>query len=243
MNNLRDSVVLVTGAGSGIGRAIAQAFRREAARVAIVGRTKAKLKQTEELLGGEGVNTFVCDVTDRDAVESVASELISIFGVIDVLVNNAGINTLPRSVSEVLPSDWDKTIETNLTGTYNFVRAVLPSMKERKDGLIINIASTAGIRTSDFAGAAYCASKHGVISLTHSINEEEHNNSIRACAICPGETDTPIVDKRAILPTSEHRAAMLKPEDVAAAAIFAAKLPRRVCSPLIVLKPLYQSLA
>jgi NAD(P)-dependent dehydrogenase (short-subunit alcohol dehydrogenase family) len=155
-------------------------------------------------------------------------------------VNNAGVNTNPRSVAEVDPADWDRTVASNLTGTFNFVRAVLPGMRERRDGLIINISSIAGLRASKLAGAAYSASKHGMVSLTHSINEEEKDYGIRACVICPGEVNTPIIDLRPEPVSPERRAEMLQPEDVSAAALFVASLPPRACVPELIIKPATQ---
>jgi NAD(P)-dependent dehydrogenase (short-subunit alcohol dehydrogenase family) len=235
-----NKTVVVTGAGSGIGRAIAQGFMTEGARVALAGRTEHDLEETAQGGSSDSVSIHSCDVLDRAAVASVISEVRATFGPVDILVNNAGMNTSPRSVSEVEIDDWDRTVSVNLTGPFNCVRAVLPMMRENRCGTIINIASTAGLRTSDFAGAAYSAAKHGVVSLTYSINEEEQRFGIRACSICPGETDTPIMDKRPVPPTPERRREMLRPEDVAAAALFVAGLPSGACVPLLVIKPLYQ---
>ena len=118
------------------------------------------------------------------------------FGAIDILVNNAGTNSNPRALAEVDPQDWDRTIAVNLTGAFNFVGAVLPAMRAKKDGIIINISSIAGVRAGKLGGAAYSASKHGMVALNHVINEEEVDYGIRACAICPGEVETPILELR-----------------------------------------------
>ena len=120
------------------------------------------------------------------------------------------------------------------------IRAVLPGMREKKDGVIITVSSIAGLRASKLAGAAYSASKHGVVALTHSINEEEVAHGIRACAICPGEVETPILEKRPEPVSAERRAAMLQPEELAQAALFVASLPPRACVPLLIIKPTTQ---
>ena len=208
--------------------------------MALAGRTESSLVETAQDGSTETVSVYTCDVADRASVASMVSSVEARFGPVDILVNNAGMNTSPRSVSEVEYDDWDRTVSVNLTGSFNCARAVLPKMRERRGGTIINIASTAGLRTSDFAGAAYSAAKHGVVSLTYSINEEEHEFGIRACSICPGETDTPIMDKRPVPPSAERRTEMLRPEDVASAALFVAGLPPGACVPLLVIKPLYQ---
>ena len=120
------------------------------------------------------------------------------------------------------------------------MQALLPGMRKLRGGVILNISSIAGLRASKLAGSAYSAAKHGLMALTHVINEEEREHGIRACAICPGEVETPILDLRPEPVSSEHRARMLQPEDVAAAALFVAGLPARACVPELVIKPTWQ---
>lgn len=240
MGSLQDKVAIVTGAGTGIGRGIAEAFVAEGAKVALVGRRAEKLEEVAAGLPEGRTLCCVCDVSDRAAVNAMAGQVVSRFGAPDILVNNAGTNTNPRSVGDVSLEDWDRTIAVNLHGVFNCVRAVLPGMRDRKDGLIINISSIAGKRVSKLAGAAYCASKHGVVALTHSINDEESGNGVRSTAICPGEVETPILDLRVEPVSAEHRARILKPEDIAAAALFVAKLPPRACVPELLIKPAQQ---
>jgi NADP-dependent 3-hydroxy acid dehydrogenase YdfG len=181
------------------------------------------------------------DVADRPAVNETVQQILKQFGPVDILVNNAGINTNPRSIAEVVPEDWDRTVAINLTGAFNFIRAVLPGMRERSEGLVINISSIAGLRAGKVAGAAYSASKHAMISLNDSLNAEENDNGIRACVICPGEVNTPILDLRVEPVSAERRAQILQPEDVSAAALFVANLPARACVPILVIKPTTQS--
>ncbi len=240
MRQFTDKVVVTTGAGTGIGAAIARGFAHAGARVAFVGRRPEPLAAAAVGLAPDRILLHSCDVSDRDAVGDLVSAVEATWGSVDVLVNNAGINTNPRSVGEVAPEDWDQTLAINLTGVYNMVRALLPGMRQQNDGLIITVSSIAGLRASKLAGAAYSASKHGAVALTNSINEEEVASGIRACAICPGEVETPILAQRPEPVSAQRRAAMLQPEELAQAALFVASLPPRACVPLLVIKPTVQ---
>ena len=240
MDRFEDKTVIVTGAGTGMGRAIARAFVGKGACAAFIGRRLEKLEEAVTGLPGERFLRAGCDVSDRAAVNTTVEQVEKRFGKVHILVNNAGINTNPRSVSEVDPEDWDRTVAINLTGAFNMVRAVLPGMRARKDGVIVNVSSTAGLRASELAGAAYSAAKHGMVALTHSINEEERDYGIRSCAICPGEVATPILELRPEPVEPERLERMLQPEDIAATVLFVAGLPPRACVPELVIKPVYQ---
>ncbi|MEE3235504.1 MAG: SDR family oxidoreductase [Candidatus Latescibacterota bacterium] len=235
---LADKKVLITGAGSGIGRAIALKFAEEGAQLVLWGRRRSALEQIQHQIGGAVISS--CDVADRAEISSAYEKLERIYEGIDILVNNAGINTNPRSVADVEPRDWDYTLAVNLSGVFNVTQLVLPHMRSNKNGLIINISSIAGLRASSIAGAAYSASKHGVIALTNSLNDEEMSFGIRSCALCPGEVETPILEQRVETVDNERRSLMLQPNDVADAAAFVARLPTRACVPLLVIKPIVQ---
>jgi NADP-dependent 3-hydroxy acid dehydrogenase YdfG len=243
MASFQNKTVIVTGAGTGIGRAVVAAFVAEGARVALIGRREAKLAEAAAGLPDWQVMLCPCDVADRDAVNVTVAAIEERLGACDVLVNNAGLNTNPRAVGEVAPEDWDLVIDVNLTGVFNMTRAALPGMRARGDGTIINVASTAGLRASAMAGAAYSASKHAVVAFTNSLNEEELPYGLRASAVCPGEVNTPILDKRVKPVSDERRAAMLQSQDVATAVLFVAGLPQRASVPLLVIKPMYQIFA
>jgi NAD(P)-dependent dehydrogenase (short-subunit alcohol dehydrogenase family) len=225
------STVVVTGASSGVGKAIAIKFAAEGWRVALVGRQAATLAETAAL-AGPGTDgrlaAFPCDVSVPDSVAAMGASVLSRFGEVDVLVNAAGINVPRRSFETLSIDDWHRVLATNLHGAYYCVQAFLPGMRQRRTGTIININSDVGKAARDLAGAAYVASKFGLRGLTQQINAEERGHGVRACSICPRDINTPLLDKRPQPPTPEMRARMLQPEDLAACAWLVATLPPRV---------------
>ena len=230
---------VVTGAGSGIGRGIARALDGLGLRLALIGREQRKLEETQnELTGGrDSALTISCDVGDRDSVRTMVGRVLEAFGSIDVLVCNAGTNVRNRSLEALSPEDWDKMIEVNLTGAFNLVHHVLPSMRKRQDGLVIQICSISGIRASTLGGAGYSASKFGQSALGICLGREEGQNGIRSSVIYPGEVETPILDARPVPVPPERRAVILQPEDVAAAVRFVAELHPRAHVPELVILP------
>ena len=230
---------LVTGAGSGIGRAIALELDRMDYRVALVGRDRSKLEATRGAMRGGGERAMIeaCDVADRPAVQAVVARVLAESGAIDVLVCNAGTNVRRRSLETLSPEDWDLMIATNLTGAFNLVHAVLPSMRAREAGLVIQIASIAGKRASVLGGAGYSASKFGQAALGIGLGREEGVHGIRSSVIYPGEVNTPILDARPVPVESERREAILQPEDVAAAVRFLVELHPRANVPELIIKP------
>ena len=237
MAALDGAAAIVTGAGTGIGAAIAAALHGAGAAVTLVGRRAEPLAQVAGQLGAERVRVRPCDVADWDAVQAAVRDAEQAHGPATILVNNAGINTNPRSVAQVSLPDWDRTVAVDLSGVFYGVRAALPAMRAAGRGTIVNVASTAGRWGSSLAGAAYSAAKHGVLGLTQVINDEESRNGIRCTAILPGEVETPILEQRPEPVSAERRRAMLQPEDVAAAALLAASLPGRACITELVIKP------
>jgi NAD(P)-dependent dehydrogenase (short-subunit alcohol dehydrogenase family) len=239
MGALSGKVAWVTGGGTGIGQAAAVAFGREGVRVALLGRRAGVLEESAQTVRktGADVRTVEVDVARRAQVQAVAKELLRAWQRVDILVNNAGINVPKRRLRELAGEDWDQVIAVNLTGAFNMVQAVLPAMREQKQGLILNVSSMAGKAASALAGTSYTASKHGMNGLSHSINAEEWVHGIRATAFCPGEVNTPIIDKRPVKLDAEERARMMQPEDLAEALLFLAKLNPRTHVPEMLLMP------
>jgi NAD(P)-dependent dehydrogenase (short-subunit alcohol dehydrogenase family) len=218
-----DQIAVVTGAGSGVGRAIAQRLAAEGWNVALLGRRAAALAETAAA-NPSRMTAFECDVADEASVDRAFSSIRKQFGFISVLVNSAGINTPRRSLEQLSTHDYLAVVNTNLNGVCYCVSAVLPEMRANKRGTIVNIVSDAGLVAKPKAGAAYATSKFGVMGLTQSINAEEREHGIRACAICPGDIDTPILENRPVPPTAEARQKMLRPSDVAECAMLAIRL-------------------
>ncbi len=242
---LQGKNVIVTGAGSGIGEAIAATFAREGARVVTVGRTADKLEKARLAAGDAAERIFphAADVADRAAVEAAVAFAHEKLGQIDIMVNNAGANVPKRSLAELSPEDFELMVNINLNGAFYFIHAVLPEMRARKDGVILNVSSIAGVRPAVVAGAGYNASKHGMAALSLSVHLEEGINGIRSCLICPGEVNTPILFNRPVVPGEEKRAQMLQPEDLAAAALLCATLPPRATIPELIITPTTQQFA
>jgi NAD(P)-dependent dehydrogenase (short-subunit alcohol dehydrogenase family) len=231
---LEGKVAWITGGGSGIGLAGAIEFARLGAKVVISGRSQATLDQALKQVKAEAL---ACDVGAKDSVAKAAAEIQKRHGRVDILVNSAGINVPKRSFRDVTSDGWDQIVAINLSGMFYCVQAVLPGMRARKDGLIINISSWAGRYASTLTGPGYNATKHAVIALTESINLEECANGIRATSVLPGEAATPILEKRPVPPPPEVRAKMLQPEDLGRTLAFIATLPPRACINELIISP------
>jgi NADP-dependent 3-hydroxy acid dehydrogenase YdfG len=229
----REKVVWITGAGSGIGCAVARMFAAEGASLVLIGRRADKLKSVYDEICASGVRAEVLalDVSRREEVDVAAVGLFERHQRVDVLVNSAGLNVRGRKLSALTGEDWDQVIQTNLTGTFNMIHAVLPAMRRQQDGLIVNVSSMAAKRVSGVSGTAYTASKHGMNGLSLSVSLEEGGNGIRCTALMPGVTNTDILEKRAVTYSVEERARMVQPEDIAQAVRFLALLPSRSTVP------------
>lgn len=227
---------LITGAGTGIGRGIAVAFAVEGIKLALLGRTRKTLEETARACGSDTL-ILEASVEDRDRLDEVVREVETQYGSIEILVNNAGMNTKLRNLKDMPTDEWDRVINVNLTGSFNCFKAVLPGFLKAKDGLVINISSMAGKRAGTVGGVAYSASKFGLGSLTQSINAEFREEGIRSTCIFPGEVDTPILDKRPTPVSADKREAALQPEDIAAAALMVANMHNRAIVEEITLFP------
>ena len=217
---LKDKVAVVTGAGTGIGRAIALAYVQEGAAVVLVGRTQETLaKVADEIvaLGGEAL-VVRASVSKPPDVRRLVEEALKRFGVINILVNNAGV-FIYKGFLDLSLKDWDDTIDTNLKGIFLCCQAVLPGMVKQKQGNIINISSIHG-KIGDANLAAHCASKFGVIGLTQALAREVIDYNINVNVICPGQVKSNWIDEPDALPTP--LSTRLKPADVARVAVFLA---------------------
>jgi NADP-dependent 3-hydroxy acid dehydrogenase YdfG len=235
---LNGKVAWITGGGSGIGLAGGIELARAGAHVIISGRSRETLKSSEKQLKDAGSGEAISlDVSEQKEVAKAAGEILRRRGRIDILVNSAGINLPRRNFRNVSVEGWDQIVAINLSGMFYCCQAVLPAMREKKEGLIVNISSWAGRYASTLTGPGYNATKHAVIALTESINMEECANGIRATSVLPGEVATPILEKRPVPPPPEERARMLQAEDLGKTLLFLATLPPRACVNEIIISP------
>jgi 3-oxoacyl-[acyl-carrier protein] reductase len=213
---LKGRVVLVTGAGRGIGRALAHAFAGTGAKVALLGKTKKNLAEVQKELKDSGAPTVVlaADVTDEGAVSRAVAAAEQQLGPVDVLVNNAGI-FVAAPVEKMDAVVFDRILSVNLRGPFLMSRAVLPGMKARKRGHIVNISSTAG-RRGFAGGGAYCASKFGLAGLTEAMRYEARASDVRVSCVFPSTVDTSLVKKAGLDFKAESA---IQPEDVAKAVV------------------------
>jgi NAD(P)-dependent dehydrogenase (short-subunit alcohol dehydrogenase family) len=224
-------VVWMTGAGTGIGRAGALMFAGEGATVALMGRRRAKLEEVAAAIAAKRGKAVVAplDVGDRGEVDRTAQRLVAELGRVDILVNNAGLNIAGagRRLENLTPEDWDMVLRVNLTGQYNMFHAVFEPMRAQKEGLIINVISTAAKNPSGVSGMAYQSAKFGMMGFGVSLNKEAWKFGIRTCNIFPDETNTDIMLKRPVKYSPEDLARILQPEDLADAMRFVAALHPR----------------
>ena len=229
--SLKDQSVLVIGASSGIGRAAALMFDYEGARVLASARRQDRLAELRKSSGGR-IAIHAADAADPNQMTGLAIAA----GKVDILVYATGTNTPDRALTRLTDPIWHELIQVNLNGAWYITRALLPAMRAARHGHLIYVSSISG-RTPDVSGAAYQASKRGMLGLAHAVRVEEKQNQIRTCVICPGLVDTELMEKRPVKPTAETMAQALKPEDVAEAILFVAKLPERAAVPEMELMP------
>jgi len=241
--SLQDRVVLVTGAGSGVGRASALALAAEGAWVVLSGRRRAALEGTAAAMAAVSPSPATapliipCDITDPEGVRALVEATLAEWGRIDTLVNNAGMNVPRRALEALSWEDWQTIVTTNLNGPFLCTQAVLPAMRAQGNGQLIHVGSVAARHVSPVSGAAYTAAKAGLAGFSAAVNAEERSRGIRSSVITLGMTDTPLMEQRPTVPSAEERARSLRPEDVASAVLFIASLPAHALIEELVLVP------
>jgi 3-oxoacyl-[acyl-carrier protein] reductase len=226
MESLAGKNAIITGAGKGIGRALAIALAQEGVNIGLMARTDADLQNVAAELKQFGVRTATAavNVADIDAVNAAVSQLKSDLGAIDILINNAGISSF-GSFMELDPSRWEEIVKVNLFGPYYVTRAVLPEMIERKTGDIINISSTAG-KNGAAVTSAYSASKFALIGMSESLMQEVRKHNIRVSTMLPSTVATDMAMDLKLTDGNPDR--VMQPEDFAELVVAQLKLNRRV---------------
>jgi NADP-dependent 3-hydroxy acid dehydrogenase YdfG len=236
---LQGKVAWITGAGSGIGLAGALELARAGASVVLSGRGAERIDAAvaEIKAAGGKADAVALDVSDNAAVAKAAARILERHGAVDILVNSAGINLPNRFWKNLTPESFARIVAVNLNGALYCTHAILPAMRAKRDGLVINISSWAGRFETYLTGPAYNASKHAMAALTASLNDEECVNGVRACVIYPGEVATPILKNRPKPPSAEEIGRMLQAEDLGRTIRFVAEMPARVCINEILISP------
>jgi len=226
MNDLKNKNALVTGAGKGIGKAIALALAKEGVNVILVARTADDIEKVATKVRSLRVKALpiIADVSDIQSVDGAVAKALAEFGTIDILINNAGIAAFGKFL-ELEPTAWERIIQVNLMGTYYTTRAVLPNMIERQTGDIINISSTAGLKGNALT-SAYSASKFAVLGLTESLMQEVRKHNIRVTALTPSTVATEMAKDLKL--TDGNPENVMQAEDVAELIVAQLKLNRRV---------------
>jgi 3-oxoacyl-[acyl-carrier protein] reductase len=226
MTDLKNKNALITGAGKGIGKAIALALAKEGVNIILVARTQEEIDSVAAKVRSLRVKALAitADVADINSVNSAVAKALAEFGSIDILINNAGIAAFGKFL-ELEPKDWERIIQVNLMGTYYVTRAVLPNMIERQTGDIINISSTAGL-SGNALTSAYSASKFAVLGLTDSLMQEVRKHNIRVTALTPSTVATDMAKELKL--TDGNPETVMQAEDMAELIIAQLKLNRRV---------------
>ncbi len=229
---LSGQVALITGASSGIGRAIAEELAKHGADVALLARRKDALEESARICASYEVRTLVlpCDLRDRAALNEAVEKCASDLGGINILINNAGI--MHGGVTQDLDLDhFDQVMDVNISAPVAITRYALPHILKHPRGAVIQIASVAG-KMSFRGGAMYCASKHALVGFSNALFEDVRENGIKVCAICPGYVNTPMMDGRTLQVEK-----MIQSEDIAKAVLFAVRYPDTGCPTEIYLRP------
>ncbi len=237
MSGLAGKKAVVVGGGTGIGQAIARGLAGAGAQVAIGGRREETLAETAQ---GTSIVVHGIDVACRASTNEFFRWATEQLGQIDILVNAAGINIKNRSMAEMSPEQWDQVVAINATGAYNCMYAVLPAMRARREGTILNVSSIAGKRAIALGGIAYSASKFAMTALGTCVANEVAADGVRVTNLYPGEVNTPLLEQRPSPVDEAHKQRILQPEHVAELVLSILALPPSVHVPEIIIKPLSQ---
>lgn len=241
MVDLAGKVVAITGGGTGIGAGIARGLAEAGCKVIIGGRRLEPLEQLAASIQSKyPVQCHVLDVANSKSVATFFDFVRTNQGDVDILVNSAGVNIQKRTMEAMDPEDWDRVMQINASGAYYCMHQVLPAMRSRRDGLVINITSVAGKRAISLGGVVYCASKFAMTALGTAVSNEVRNEGVRITNVYPGEVNTPILENRPVKVSEEHKASILQPEDIASVIVTICHLPPRAHVPEIVIKPTKQ---
>ena len=241
MSQLAGKVVAVTGGGTGIGAGIAKGLAEAGCKVTVGGRRLEPLKELAEGVQSEHpIRCCKIDVADPESVKAFFADIREQVGDVDILVNSAGINIQKRTMAEMSPEDWERVLSINASGAYRCMYEVLPKMREKKDGLVVNISSVAGKRAITLGGVVYCASKFAMTALGTAVSNELRDEGVRITNVYPGEVNTPILDNRPTPVSQEHKDSILQPEDIASVVVTICALPPRANVPEVVIKPTIQ---
>lgn len=230
---LKDKTALITGAGRGIGRAVALSFAREGCHVALAARSRDELDEVAREVNACGGRALVvsCDVGVPEQIRATVHETLDNFGHVDILVNNAGFACF-KPVWELTPEEWRLSLEVNVTSAFLFCHALLPHMMKRRSGRIINMSSVTGLKALPEQGA-YCAAKHALNGWTKSLALELREYGIAVHAVCPGGVDTRF--SREAMPHRD-KTGWMTPEDIAHTVLYLATLSPRVAQDIISLR-------
>lgn len=239
---LDGKVAIITGAGTGMGRATAALLAAEGARVVLVGRRGSVLEALAGEINDDGGRAYArpADITSKSDVDALVAWVRETLGPVDILVNNAGSSSTVLNVRWISEEEWNQVLDVNLKAVYLLSQAVLPDMLGRRTGTIITVSSLAAVNPNLLGGAAYGAAKAAVRNFVTYLHNTFRNDGLRAVTILPGETATPILDNRARPPRPEERDAMVQPEDVARAIHLVATLPQRTVVQELVIAPTVQ---
>ena len=239
MGVMDGKVSIITGAGTGIGKVAAVMFAEAGSDLVLAGRRQAPLDEVADLAREHGVEVEVrpTDLENGDAAADLGKWSLERFGKVDILVNNAGHSSRVRSLRYVGPEEWESVFKVNVEGVYRLTQSVLANMIGRGSGTVITVSSMAALTPGLLGGAPYSAAKAASLNMIRGMNTELAKLGVRACAIMPGEVDTPILENRPRPPDADDRSTMMMPEDIAQAIFLCAAMPQRTIVEQVVMMP------